>query len=74
MVFNYTCIFQGVKNTCKIMKKVGRTKEWAMPSLRGKGKHDQLAKIKQYPSLAPNMHLNSNPNEAQTLIPHFITT
>ena len=74
MGLNYTCIFQGVKNTCKFMKKMERTKEWAMQSLRVKGKHGEHGKFKQYPSLTPKMHLNSNSYGAQTWIQQFITT
>ena len=74
MGLNYTCIFQGVKNTCKFMEMMKKTKEWAMQSLGFKGKHGEHGKLKQYPSLTTKMHLNSKSNGAQALIHHLITT
>ena len=40
MTLNYTSIFQGGKIQCKSMKKLGKTKDWAMQRFMLRG--DQL--------------------------------
>ena len=66
MGLNYTCIFQGVKNTYKFMEMMEKTKEWAMQRLGGKGKQGEHGKFTEHLSLTTKMSLNSNSNEAQT--------
>ena len=74
MGLNCNHILQGLENDLKIMENMEKPKCLAMQSLGVKGNLGEHGKFKQYPTLTPKMHLNSNSIGAQTCIQQFITT